>query len=892
MSVRCVLEGPLHTDTTATSECFSLILSFPSLLCDCLSFSLSFRDCTGRCSGSAMVDACGYCTGPGTNLTFNQHLDCTGVCNGPFRADSCNVCQLPNQDGVIMSHTDCANQCFGTARLDQCNVCYGGNTGLLANQTIDLCGKCNGDNATCTGCDGVLASDPKMVDSCGNCGGNYCGCFKINSLSPARGPQSGGTMITIRGAGFFKNFTSSYNPLAPNCGVPTKNPDETAVSAQCRLVAQLTGETKFGIAYIVDHQTIMCTTGNAVSHDQESSQYSLSVRINNGPFSSPISFSYDDYSPITITQLTPTQALIDTATTITFLGEQFINTTKISCLLEGFRDCVADTPSSGHLRYPAVFHNSSMVTCTLPPSPAPCQFKVSLSLDGQASGIIQPVYSFTYAHRAPNVTSIHFSSDLTTLVISLNQQAELVNNASISCAAIFTTSTLQLLGNSDAQCSWSNTAQREVRVTLPTSAVVQVNSPIRFKNGVVRTRYQRYSFEIPDTPILVSSRRSPVAVLTGPTSIPFCGQVMFSAEESLHPGYRGFQYHWALYTTNASISNFYSLVSMLKSLSPTSATISLPTEHFLSNTRYHLQVSITNSAGLSDRASLVLTKDSSATLQIAVPGPSEYTLEPGQSLQLESDFITNNCAALNGALTIEWQLQRVVDTRRMLLQHQQLPTGIPTTTSSLFLPSSSLAANSTYIVTLNVQNALPQLTAMKQVTITVLNTLVARIHGGNRTISAGQTIRLDARTSSIISSHSSPAVFVWQCSVGQVGTPCYNSTYTTPTAIVLPQSSVISLLASDFNVGSTYTFSLLLKQGTFSSRTSILVEVTPSTSSLIAVEILTPSSAVIASEEITIEGLVWSQLPVTAQWESINKIGEHSSIVIVSSHTAASCIEC
>ena len=96
---------------------------------------------------------------------------------------------------------------------------------------------------------------------------------------PARGPRSGGTMITIKGAGFFKNSTSSYNPSAPNCGVPTKNPDQTVVTAQCRLVAQLTGETVFGtIAFIVDHQTIMCTTGNTVNHDQESSQYSLSVR--------------------------------------------------------------------------------------------------------------------------------------------------------------------------------------------------------------------------------------------------------------------------------------------------------------------------------------------------------------------------------------------------------------------------------------------------------------------------------------------------------------------------------------------------------------------------------------------------------------------------------------
>ena len=843
-------------------------------------FILSLRDCTGRCSGLAKIDTCGYCTGPGTSLTYNQNLDCTGVCNGPFRADSCNVCQLPGPDGSITSHADCANVCFGTARLDRCTICYGGNTGLLANQTVDICGECNGDNATCVGCNGVLASEPVAVDSCGECGGNDCGCFKISGISPMRGPRTGGTSITIKGAGFFRN-ASSYDKSAPNCGVPFSNTDGTAILPQCQFTSLSSGETAIGApAYIVDHQTIMCTTAPVVGH-QDNPQYSLSVRIDGGPYSASIPFIYDDYAPISIIEVRPTRAPINSNTTVTFVGKSFINTADMSCLIEGFRDCVEDSPAAGYLTYPAVFLSTSAITCFLPPSTIPCQFRLFLSLDGQMSGVIQTTNefsTFTYAHSSPDVTSIHFSPDLTNLVISFDQQAELVNNMPLSCAAIFNTDTLQLLGNGDANCSWSNTAQREVHVSLPASATMQVNSPIRFKNGVVQTRGQRHSFEITDTPILVSDERNavkPVAVLAGPTSVPVCGEAMYTAGESLHPGYKGFQYRWSLYTNDATITHFYSLVTELKNLASTTSTISLPTNLFLLNTEYHLQVTVINSVGLSDRATLTLTKDSSASLQVSIPGPTRYTLQHGEGIPLESRVITNDCIKLTGVLTIQWRLQRVVDTRRMLLQDQQLSPDVYTNTTTLSIPSTALAANSTYVVTLTVQETSQSLTATKQVTLSILNdTLVARIHGGNKTVSTSQTIVLDGRTSSVVSYHPSAATFTWQCSVLGSGAPCYNTTHDTPTAISLPQISLISLPASELKEGATYRFSLMLKQGVFSSQTSASVEVKPSTTSAVVVEILTPTSPMIATEEVTIEALVWSLVPVSARWESVSKLGE------------------
>ena len=42
---------------------------------------------------------------------------------------------------------------------------------LLSSTKLDACGVCGGNNATCTGCDGVPNSG-KKIDDCGACGGS------------------------------------------------------------------------------------------------------------------------------------------------------------------------------------------------------------------------------------------------------------------------------------------------------------------------------------------------------------------------------------------------------------------------------------------------------------------------------------------------------------------------------------------------------------------------------------------------------------------------------------------------------------------------------------------------------------------------------------------------
>ena len=95
-------------------------------------------DCAGIPGGSAIEDDCGVCSGGTTGLIANESKDCAGVCNGE-------------------SAEDCDGVCGGSALDDDCGICTGGTTGLIANFLKDCAGECNGS---------------AVIDECGECNGN------------------------------------------------------------------------------------------------------------------------------------------------------------------------------------------------------------------------------------------------------------------------------------------------------------------------------------------------------------------------------------------------------------------------------------------------------------------------------------------------------------------------------------------------------------------------------------------------------------------------------------------------------------------------------------------------------------------------------------------------
>lgn len=147
------------------------------------------------------------------------------------------------------------------------------------------------------------------------------------------------------------------------------------------------------------------------------------------------------------------------------------------------------------------------------------------------------------------------------------------------------------------------------------------------------------------------------------------------------------------------------------------------------------------------------------------------------------------------------------------------------------------------------------------VTITVLpSSLQARIHGGNRVVSQSRTIVLDGRTSQLIHNIEN-ASFVWSCRVVGSLEPCYNESEAFPVPVLLPRVNFSTVPAKDLRAGTVYNFTLTLNQGSFTSFTSTTIEITSSRRPP-TVEILIPNSDIVSSQVLTLQGLVYSTLPI------------------------------
>lgn len=119
------------------------------------------------------------------------------------------MCQ--RRDGLRVVK-DCRGICRGRpgygARPGCDGVCVGGSTGKPLDYRKDMCGKCGGNNDSCTDCDGVVNGRHRQ-DSCGVCRDRtdpaFDACVKITKVRPTTANAKGGTKIIVAAAGL-KNF--------------------------------------------------------------------------------------------------------------------------------------------------------------------------------------------------------------------------------------------------------------------------------------------------------------------------------------------------------------------------------------------------------------------------------------------------------------------------------------------------------------------------------------------------------------------------------------------------------------------------------------------------------------------------------------------------------------
>ena len=836
------------------------------------------------CFGEALIDDCGECTGPNTPLSFNQNLDCTGVCYGLYQSDSCGVCQEADQQGEIFENRDCNDTCFSAAALDNCGVCYGGDTGVLVDSMLDACGVCAGDNSTCVGCNGDVASGVE-IDTCGECGGNGCGCFKIDSITPNAGPRTGRTEVIIKGAGLFLNETIGlgfiFDRNAPNCGAPYRFPiTDASILITCLFREVNSGEQRQAFAIPINQTTVRCITESTTL---ESRDFFVQVRVANGPFSNSIPFFYDDYSVIRVDQLSPTSALIqDNNATLHFIGSNFLNTSAAACLIYNFQTCVSESRSiSEPHSIPATFLNSSQYSCQIPDAAVPCHVTVRLSLDGQESGNLESTttdFSFTYRHSAPQIVGVFFSRDLSNLIVEFDRSVRIADLAPILCANIFNEDTFNLIGGFNATCTWSDNRQRGLTISLPANANVIINSPIIFEYGAIETNGTQFSFAIPNTTVHVVSDHNavrPIAIIDGPSSIPSCGEFTFSAVHSQFPGYKDFEYEWSIYVEDASIVNNFNLIlDYLDSLGTSANLITLDSTHFLPNVAYYMQLFVVNSAGVrSEIKTLNLTKDTSAQPRLHILGSEELQIYYGEDITLQAQVFLPECFNSIGQNTFEysWRLMKIVDQQRNTQVEESLAT-LHTLSPLVVFPSHLFEQSTSYIIQLTA-TVNGRTTNTGKVALQVLSPDVAAvIVGGNRTVVQHRVIVLDARNSTISPSLPAPK-YTWACDVIGSQDACYNQSNSSfPVPIRIPNVDFVTIPAANLVPGQFYQFTLTIEQGAVISKSSIIVETTQISAPI--VEIINDNDIILSTQEVWFKGVVYSSLPLErAYWESL-QLGE------------------
>ena len=830
------------------------------------------------------MDDCGYCTGPGTMLTYNWNLDCTGVCGGPFRSDSCDICQLPDEEGDVVEHRDCQGVCYGSAVVDECGDCYGELSSEFVGSALDICGVCGGQNLTCVGCDGTPASGV-VVDACGVCGGNDCGCFKIDSIEPQWGPKSGGTEVLIRGAGFFLNDSTlvsfEFDPQSENCGAPREIFGSESVSASCQFASGQNNAITADDVTIVNQSMIRCIT-KATTADLI---FDLSVSIETGPRSNSVVFRYYDDALVTINEMTPTDVEIDQAVNISFHGDGFEDTSSSVCFLYNIEPCGMEA-GVAPLVITANYITESEIVCALPPATLPCAVKVQLSLDGQQSGVVNPGdMVFIYRYSAPQVELVYFSDDLSDLIIQFDRSAERAGSGPSEpvCSALVSSSTAALLG-SEALCYWATSLQYFLVVHLPPSAQITIDSEISFRAGALTTRGQTYSYPISDLESfpINSGLHSvlPVAIINGPHSIPTCGDVTFTGIHSLNPGYRGMSYRWSVLTEDSTIPQYHNNINYLDSLEEGEDSISLSSAWFVSGVEYYLQLVVVNSAGLESTPDIIplVGREGEMDPQLYVVGRDVREIGESEGVILEGAVFIPDCSSEPHPFSFQWQLYQITDQQRGTQSAVDLLT-LPVSSPILYLPPSLLSPSSSYIASLTKSSSSHSETVNVSVHVAAIAPR-AIIHGGDRVISVSGVLVLDARGSVMDHTSQTTPIFLWSCNVIGSGEPCYNQSRATPTPMTVPASDLVSIPGSNMRPGLTYNFTVTLSQTpSIKSHSSVAISVTNTTPPI--VEVAVGRGEDVTSREVVIRGLVYSNTPVASvSWESVHIDGRYRLVCL------------
>ena len=542
----------------------------------------------------------------------------------------------------------------------------------------------------------------------------------LTSVHPTSSPYTGGTVLHVNGAGFL------------NLSEP-----------RCQLTLSSLGYITFDVNTIINNTYMTCVvpavSSEQVSSIKETGNDTLQLSVNGA--TGHINIRMFDLAGIIITSIHPNWGYRTESTTVLVHGNGFINTSSITCHI-------------GMNSIPAVYYNTSLICCELPPHSITYQAVVDAYLNGQAvSRLSTTEYNitnlFTYFATPPRPMSCTYEPSYSAIIITFDREVEIggeelnptnISN-SINCNVIFTSISVMSLGDR-VRCNWLNTLQRDIEIQLGINNTIKPGSVLSLLHNSIRTRYAAFSKQSQGDVIVQSNRIDllPVAILDSPQTIPTCGNITLYGSNSLYPGPVPMLYMWNITSIDAYIGSgleedeFESLNSLQDSLPKgftEQSSVTVSSSLFSEYTEYLFTLTVQNYLGHEDTKNITLTKDPTtdpSTPLIRVIGGREKRISPNKGLIIET-VLVNYCTTLNSSLDYQWILQ--TENKTLIPPMGFTSNYVNFKSSLILLPSHTLIEHTNYLLTISVTRTSVTLTTNITSNVTLmLRRGPARVDGG------------------------------------------------------------------------------------------------------------------------------------------------------------------
>lgn len=664
------------------------------------------------------------------------------------------------------------------------------------------------------------------------------------NFSPRSGPTAGGTPVSVTGEGFVDTGPGrskcTFDDPSHGSAISETNQVHNSTHLTCVLppVTYLPQSALVGGHYL----RLSVTAGASMRSNVEQ-------------------FLVFDLTQMHISAIAPNTGLNITRNMLFVYGGGYVDTGEIFCSVDG------------HTLVPAAFLNTTLLHCELPTHPTAAQVRIDVYLNSHMSASVQPesqsANSFTFFVTAPEIVSCEFSSSYVKLFLTFDREIEIggvsdYNTTQMpSCNLILDNETLHLLGDV-VPCSWYNSQQRTVVITLSPTSQVIIGSVVHLRGSNIRTRAVEYS-RLASGSVQVSASSQaliPIPVLEAPDYIPYCGDLIVTGERSQHGGALPLEYKW-LISSNLTDAECPSQDSTFQDYVPKGFTnvsaLTIPSTAFTEEIVYSLQLTVKNFLGMESTALANITKLDQPAPQALILGSPIRRVIVNAEIRLEGVAVLHECLNASGIVDYSWKIGSPTG-------HGEIDLGfVNTETAVLVLPPFTLTANSIFVAVLTVAVDGQSSNATVRLMTETLR-IGARIVGGiHRAVGEGDVIVLDGKLSEGIDQNLTDISVLWHCHIADAPqVPCADTLGST---LDIP-SQLVHMIPSNTLPSSHYNFTLTLTLSNLQSIAHQTIDVLPHGVPLVSLIPSTRLESVPVLRKLILEATVFTSHPGMAVWSS------------------------